>query len=40
MAAVKQDWGALKFASLELRGDRDIVMVAVKDDGWNIDFAS
>ena len=30
----------LKDASENLKIDRDIVMVAVKDDGWNIEFAS
>ena len=30
----------LKDASDNLKIDRDIVMAAVKDDGWNIEFAS
>ena len=33
LAAVKQDGGALEYASNELQADREIVLTAVKQDG-------
>ena len=33
MKAVKQTWRALEYTSTELKGDREIVMEAVKQNG-------
>ena len=35
----KNGW-VLKFASAELRADREIVLAAVKQDGWALAYAS
>ena len=40
LEAVKQDWCALKFASAELKGDKEVVLEAVKKDGCALNFAS
>ena len=40
MAAVKNNGGALQFASERLRADKDIVIAAVKNDPYVIEFAS
>ena len=40
MKAVKQDGSALKYASADLKGDKDIVMEAVKQDGSALQYAS
>ena len=40
MEAVKQDWRALHYASVKLRGDREIVVEAVKQDGNALGYAS
>ena len=41
MAAVKQNWRALRFASAELKGDREVVMTAVRQRGaFALRFAS
>jgi hypothetical protein len=40
LAAVKSDALALKFASNELRGDRDVVLAAVESDGEALEYAS
>ena len=34
MEAVKQNGRALGYASAELKGDREFVMAAVKQNGW------
>ena len=40
MAYVRHNVGALKFASGNLRGDRDIAMIALNQVGWALVFAS
>ena len=40
MAVVQQDGKALRRASDELCGDRDVVRAAVKKDGWALQYAS
>ena len=40
LEAVKQDGGALRFASEELRDDKKVVLEAVKQDGRALRFAS
>ena len=40
LAAVKGNGSALKYASVELLGDREVVLTAVKDTGWALRFAS
>eukprot|EP00972_Heterocapsa_arctica_P010646 1562545-Heterocapsa_arctica.AAC.1 len=40
LEAVKQDGLALRFASAELKGDREVVMEAVKQSGLALRFAS
>ena len=40
MAAVKQDGNAIKFASDDLKKDREMVMAAVKQDLSALEFAS
>jgi hypothetical protein len=40
LKAVKQYGLALKYASDELRGDREVVMAAVKQDGLALKYAS
>ena len=40
LAAVKQDGYALRFASDELRGDKEVVLAAVKQDGRAFEYAS
>ena len=37
---VKQDGGALEYASADLKGDKDIVMEAVKQDRQALQYAS
>ena len=32
LAAVRQDWRALEYGSEEVRGDREVVLAAVKQD--------
>ena len=40
MEAVEHDGLALQHASAELRHDRDVVMAAVKQNGWALRYAS
>ena len=40
MAAVKQNGEALRYASAELKGDREVVMAAVKQDWRALEYAS
>ena len=40
MTALSHNVNALEYASKDLRGDRDIVMTAVKEVGWALYFAS
>ena len=42
LAAVKQFAGALEFAAKSLRADREVVLAAVKQDGygWVLEYAS
>ena len=39
-AAVGSAWNALGYAAEELRGDRDVVLAAVRHDGYALQFAS
>ena len=40
LAAVNQDWHALKYASPKLRNDRDVVLAAVSQDWRALFYAS
>ena len=40
MAAIRQDGNTPQDASEDLRGDRDIVMAALKQSGWALEYAS
>eukprot|EP00971_Amphidinium_carterae_P201482 3997940-Amphidinium_carterae.1 len=40
LAAVQQDWEALRSATESCRGDREIVLAAVKQDGQALRFAT
>ena len=40
MAAVKQDGKALQLVSKDLQRDKEIVMAALKEDGYALMFAS
>ena len=40
LATVKEDGGALEYASEELRADREVVLAAIKENGIALKYAS
>ena len=40
LRAVERDWRALQYASEELKGDREVVMAAIKHTSWALEYAS
>ena len=40
LKAIENDGGALKFASEELQGDKEVVLKAIENNGWTLKFAS
>jgi hypothetical protein len=40
LAAIKEDYDALRFASVELKSDKEVVLEAVKQSGYALEYAS
>ena len=40
LAAVRCNGHALRYASEQLRGDREVVLAAVRQNGWALEYAS